>query len=615
MTTETANDPSNKVESSIFKPLRIWPAVIMIVVGVLLRMSPGLIEDGPPQIWMAAAFGPLLCGLLTLFWWVLASRATVMERLVGFVGILLIFTVLFAFIHPTMRGPAVMILAIPMGMAGFALGAIIFRNAMSFKRTIVALLLATCGFGYSNLLRSDGMWGDFKLGLDWRWNESPEEKLLAATAQQDQAAVTDDTSASAIDAALANPEWPAFRGADRNGRQFGLEFESDWTANPPEELWKIAVGPGWSSFVVAGNFLFTQEQRGPQEAVVCYDAATGSQIWIQLIEGRFDDPLGGPGPRATPTLADGGLFVMGAMGAIMRLDPKSGDIVWQKQMKELAGRDKPPMWGYSSSPLVIDSALIVHAGGKGDKGVLALDVESGELKWSAAASEMSYSSPHPATVAGEQFVLMLTDSGVDVLEPESGDIRFAYEWNHEGYRALQPYVMNGDSIVLPTGVGAGTRRIQIESQDGILSAKELWTTRKLKPDFNDFVVFEGHAYGFDDSVFTCVDLETGKTKWKGGRYGKGQALLLEDSGLILIASEKGEIVLLDAVTTKHTELAKIPTLEGRTWNHPVVVGDKLYLRNSQEAAAFKLPVKKTVSQEAPKPDQANAVGEDGSQLR
>jgi hypothetical protein len=185
---------------------------------------------------------------------------------------------------------------------------------------------------------------------------------------------------------------------------------------------------------------------------------------------------------------------------------------------------------------------------------------------------------------------MLTNKGLDVLDPATGEARLNYVWKHEGYRSLQPQVVDGDSILIPTGMGTGTRRIRITSSGDEWVADELWTSRNLKPDFNDFVVYQGHAYGFDDAIFACVDLESGQRMWKRGRYGKGQVLLLEDSAALLVASEKGELVLLKADATKHTELAKLKVLEGKTWNHPVVVGDRLYIRNAQEAACYRLPL-------------------------
>jgi outer membrane protein assembly factor BamB len=390
-----------------------------------------------------------------------------------------------------------------------------------------------------------------------------------------------------VPADLTSAEWPGFRGADRAARSHGPLISSDWTTHPPRQLWKIAVGPAWSSFAVAGKFLFTQEQRGPMETVVCYEADTGREVWNRPIEGRLDDPLGGPGPRATPALADGGLFATCATGLFLRLNPSTGEIVWQQDLKTVAGRTVP-MWGFSASPIVAEKVVIVHAGGPGDKGLLAFDVESGALRWSVAAGNDSYSSPQLSTIAGETMVLMLSNDGLVLVDPATGKSRLNYEWKFSNYRALQPAVVGTDTILLPTGMSTGTRAIRVTNSNGQLAATELWTSKHLKPDFTDLVTYQGFAYGNDAGIFTCVDLNTGDRQWKGGRYGKGQVLLLEDSGVLLIAAEDGQVVLLRADPKQHAEIATFKALEGKTWNHPVVVGDRLYVRNSQEAACFQL---------------------------
>ena len=543
-------------------------------------------------IWMVGFLGPLVCSTIVLLWWLLFSRATGRERIIGFLTLLLLIAIVFGLADPTMRGPATVMVTIPMGMIAFCVGTLLCFRMLSYRRTMIALLLATCGFGYSALLRNEGMWGeDGKFGLQWRWQTSHEQALIAAK-QTKTSQVSADAIAPDLKQALASPEWPAFRGVDRSGRQRGSVIATDWSTQPPELLWKVAVGPGWSSFTVAGNLLFTQEQRGEEEAVVCYDANTGNEIWRQQVKSRFSDPLGGPGPRATPTLANGALYALGANGILLRLNPKNGEIAWQQDIRKIADRE-PPTWGYSSSPLVTADAVIVHAGGAGDKGLLAFDINSGDLRWGAPSGDHSYSSPQPSNLAGEEVILMLTNQGMNIVSPVDGKERLNYEWQHESGRILQPQIFGEDSIVVPTATPIGTRRIQISNDDGKLVTEELWTSRKLKSDFNDFVIYQGHAYGFDQAIFTCINLEDGKRAWKKGRYGKGQVLLLEDAGLLLVVSEKGELVLLKADPAAHTQFASIQALEGKTWNHPVLINDRLYMRNSQEAACYRLQLAPT----------------------
>jgi len=193
------------------------------------------------------------------------------------------------------------------------------------------------------------------------------------------------------------------------------------------------------------------------------------------------------------------------------------------------------------------------------------------------------------------MVLMLSNEGLVFLDPVSGKERLNYEWKFSNYRALQPRLVGDDMILLPTGMSTGTRAIRVTkpNANGQLAAEELWTSRNLKPDFTDIVTHQGYAYGIDAGLFTCVDLKTGQRKWKGGRYGQAQGLLLENSGLILVAAEPGQVVLLAADPNEHVEVASFKALTGKTWNHPVVVGDRLYIRNSQEAAAYQLPLANT----------------------
>ncbi len=570
-----------------YQRLRVWPPILLVVAMFVARWIPSLWENGPENVWMFSAFGPAVCGIAILLWWLLISRATIKERLVGFFGCIAAMALTTLVLDKSMYGPAMLVLTFPTGMALFGLSAGFLARRLNFSRTLISLLIGLLGFGFSALLRSDGMWGDFAMGLDWRWSETAEQQLVASKTNEDRVALGDVTNE--LELQLANPEWPCFRGVDRTSRLRGVQLATDWETNKPEKLWQIAVGPGWSSFTVAGNLLFTQEQRGPMECVVCYAADSGKEVWACEIESRFEEAIGGPGPRATPTLSGGQLYAMGAEGFLLRIQPASGDVVWKKDIREIAERD-PPIWGFSSSPLVVDGNVIVHAGGAGDKGILAFDTNSGDSVWSTTSGDHSYCSPQLSTIGNQQYVLITTNRGLNVIDPSSGQSVLDYEWKHGGYRTVQPQVYDADSILIPSGMGSGTRRIQVSLTDGKLTAKEVWTSMHMKPDFNDLVIYGDHAYGFDNSIFACINLETGRREWKGGRYGKGQVLLIEDSGLLLVATEKGQVVLLEADPTKRKEVATLQAIDGKTWNHPVVVGDRLYIRNGEMAACYRLPL-------------------------
>lgn len=583
-----SNEGDAAAPASGYKPLRIWPPVLLLVGMLVTRFIPQFIETESYLPIMLTVFGPLVFGGLIILWWLFASRASLWERLTGTIIIIAAAATTYFSLDPTMMGPGIMLIMAPMGLGLFGISAVLCSRWLSYKRTCIIVLCSVLGFGFSTLLRSNGMWGDFNLDLVWRWIPSAEAKMLASDSGQPKIDIQ-KLSNSELDQSLIAPEWPAFRGDRRDGALAGVTLATDWSDDVKNPLWKRPVGPGWSSFVVAGNLLFTQEQRGENETIVCYDAKTGGEVWKQQISSRFYDPLGGPGPRATPALANGQLFVMGANGHVMRLDPKTGEIIWQEDIRKVAKRE-PPGWGFSSSPLVTDSLVIVHAGGASDKGLLAFDTETGDLAWSAPAGDHSYSSPALMTVAGQKVVAMLTNKELNLLDPADGKVLLNYKCEVQGYRALQPQLLEDDSILISTGMGEGIQKIKVTNTDGKWAAEQVWNSRKLKPDFNDYVTYQGHAYGFDGTIFVCFDLIDGKRKWKGGRYGKGQVLLLKDSGQLLVMGEEGDVVLLKADPNAHTELARFRAIEGKTWNHPVLVGDQLFIRNSEQAASFRLPL-------------------------
>lgn len=581
----TADPTDATPEPPALQPLRRWPALLLVILMAAFWLAPRVADDPSEAVWIGAILGPALGSVLVLLWWLALSRATLRERGAGFLGVAALVGLALLALDASMIGPGMVFVTIPLAGALFAAGALLGDRLLPARRCALALGLAALAFGGSALLRSEGVYGR-NLDLRWRWQATSEQQFLAAR-QAAPAAERPSYTPEQIAGWLAAPEWPGFRGADRASRQRGPALAREWKA-APERLWQIGVGPGWSSFAVAGKLLFTQEQRGPSEVVVCYDADSGRELWTHAVESRFEDKLGGPGPRATPQLAGGALYALGANGHLLRLDPASGERVWQADIARDSGC-APPEWGFCASPLVAGGRVIVHAGAGKDKGAtLGYDAASGELAWSVPAGAHTYASPQPATLGGEPVVLMLTDSGLDVIEPASGAVRLAHAWKLSGYRAVQPQQIDERALLLP-GMGPGTMRLEVTAEGG-WSAKQVWRTRRFLPDFNDAVIHRDHAFGWSGAKFCCIDLATGKRTWRGGRYGKGQVLLLADSDALLVVSEQGEAVLLDADPAAHKELGRFQALDGKTWNHPVVVGDRLYIRNAQQAACYRLPL-------------------------
>jgi outer membrane protein assembly factor BamB len=384
--------------------------------------------------------------------------------------------------------------------------------------------------------------------------------------------------------ALEEAEWPGFRGPGRDGVVRGVRIATDWSASPPVELWRRPVGPGWSSFAVHGDLVYTQEQRGEEEVVSCYAAATGEPVWVHGDPVRFWEPMAGAGPRSTPAISDGRVYALGATGILNALDAADGSVVWSRDTAPDV-EAKLPIWAFAGSPLVVGDEVVIALAGQ----LAAYDLATGEPRWVGPAGGEGYGSPHLATLDGVEQVLLLNGKGAVSVSPADGAQLWESSW--EGFHSLQPALTaDGDVLFGTSGSsgGYGTRRLVVTHGSGGWTVEERWTSTGLKPYFNDFVVHQGHAYGFDNSILACIDLEDGERCWKGGRYGNGQLVLVADQDVLLVLSEKGELALVSATPEKFTELARFPAIEGKTWNHPVLVGDLLLVRNAEEMAAFRL---------------------------
>jgi outer membrane protein assembly factor BamB len=312
--------------------------------------------------------------------------------------------------------------------------------------------------------------------------------------------------------------------------------------------------------------------------------ATGEPVWTHQDKARFYESNGGPGPRGTPALHQDRVYTFGATGILNALDAATGKAVWTRNAATDTGV-RLPGWGFTSSPVVVDDMVVVAVSGR----LAAYDLASGKPRWTGPSVQGSYGSPHLLTIAGVPQIVLLTNSGATSVSPPDGKVLWRNEW--DGAAILQPAMTDDGGVLITTGSmsgGTGTRRLSVTHGPGGWTAKEEWTSRGLKPYFSDLVVHKGHAFGFDGGILSCIALKDGQRKWKGGRYGHGQMLLLADQDLLLILSEEGELALVSGTPDQFTEVARFKAIEGKTWNHPVLVRDTLLVRNGEEMAAFRL---------------------------
>jgi outer membrane protein assembly factor BamB len=285
-------------------------------------------------------------------------------------------------------------------------------------------------------------------------------------------------------------------------------------------------------------------------------------------------------------LGDSYVYTLGATGIVNALHAADGAVVWSRDAAADTGA-KLPGWGFAGSPLVVDDLVIVATGGR----LVAYDRGSGVPRWSVKSGGGGYSSPHPVTIDGVPHIVLSNGAGAIGVAPATGTQLWQYARSGDGI--VQPGIAAAGELLIGSGSGVGSaevgiRRIAIAHLSDGWSAEERWTSIGLKPHFNDFVVHGGHAYGFDGSLLACIDLADGRRNWKGGRFGHGQLILLADQELLLVLSEKGELALVAAAPNQFRELARFPAIAGKTWNHPVLTGEVVLVRNDHEMAAFRL---------------------------
>ena len=601
--------------------LRLLPGVVIGIVLALVAYGLPLIAPNAEvfgfPLAMVSVIGGILLGLAIIVWWLFFSRARWVERVGAILLMAVAVVVTRLVVHKSIAGAGMGMLLYMSVIPGLALALVAwavithrFSDNVRRASLVAAILLAAVPW---MLLRTDGVSNSVSQ-YHWRWTPTPEERLLAqandepkplpssmptpAESPTASPSASPDASASpspsasvaakaeaSVPAVTEKPaEWPGFRGQNRDSVIRGVKIKTDWAASPPVQIWRKPIGPGWSSFAVRGDLLYTQEQRGEEEIVACYKVSTGESVWRHKDAVRFWESNAGAGPRATPTLHGNRVYAFGATGILNALDAANGKVVWSRNVATETSR-KVPQWGFASSPLIVNDAVIVAAAST----LAAYDLTTGKPRWQGPVYDGGYSSPQRVTMGGVEQIVLLGGPGAISVAPADGKVLWEHKW--EGGAITQPALTaDGDILInaLATSGGIGTRRLNLKQAAGKWTVEEKWTSNGLKPYFNDFVVHKGFAYGFDGNILASIDLADGKRKWKGGRYGNGQLVLLPEQDLLLVLSEEGELALVSATTDQFKEIGRFKVLEGKTWNHPALVGDVLLVRNGEEMAAFRL---------------------------
>lgn len=387
------------------------------------------------------------------------------------------------------------------------------------------------------------------------------------------------------DRRVAN-DWPQWRGPNRDGTSTETGLRTDWSAGPARKLWEREAGEGYSSLAVVQGRAYSMLQDHEQEAIVCWDADTGQELWRHRYPARFQHEFGN-GPRSTPSIDGTRLYAVGATGVMTCLDISASPprVVWTKPLLAEFGTDNLK-WGTSVSPLVDGDLVYVNPGGPGGRSLVALDKLTGAVRWQALDDAASNSSPVLADCGGQRQVIFFTETGLVAVTPDQGTLLWRFPWRTDYGANVATPIVAGDYIFISTGYGKGCALVKIDKTGETWTARLIYKNLRMMAHFATCVLYQDHIYGFNDSTLTCMELRSGKVLWKERGFDKGSLTIAD--GQLYILGEFGTIAVADATPDAYREKARWSFSEKRCWTAPVIADGRLFVRNEEKIACYDL---------------------------
>tara|TARA_A100001037_G_C15135521_1_gene630922 strand:- start:1673 stop:2878 length:1206 start_codon:yes stop_codon:yes gene_type:complete len=365
-------------------------------------------------------------------------------------------------------------------------------------------------------------------------------------------------------------DWPRWRGPNLNGISGEKGWSSNWSAAGPRVLWKANVGLGNSSFVVASGRAYTQGNKNNQDIIYCFDAASGRELWKHSYPEDKGARAYQGGTNATPTVDGQAVYTVSKSGLVHCLDAAKGTVSWKANVLQLVG-SKPPSWGIGSSPLVLGNLLILNAGPSG----VALDKRTGRLVWGNRGSDLAgYATPTPYRTGNAIALAIFNQNGAVGVNAANGQVLWKYPWKTRYDVNAADLIISGQTLFLSSGYGTGAALVQFTAN----GFKSVWQHKDLRAQFNTPVLINGHLYGIDDNArrFTlkCVELATGRVKWKGDNI---SAVTAAD-GKLICQGETGELFIVAADPSAYKKLAEARPFRTVSWATPVLANGRIYCR-------------------------------------
>jgi hypothetical protein len=388
---------------------------------------------------------------------------------------------------------------------------------------------------------------------------------------------------------LVAADWPQFLGPTRNSTSTETGLIATWPKDGPPVLWQIDVGAGFSGPVIAGDRLILFHRVDKEEIVSCRDAATGKEHWKYAYPTDYRDDFGfDEGPRSTPIIANGRVYTLGAEGRLHCLELENGKKIWERSVNTEYDAPKG-FFGVGTTPLLEGELLLVNVGGK-EAGIVAFHKDTGKEVWRATNQEASYSSPVAATIHGKRIAAFFTRAGIVLLEPAEGKVIYQKRWRareNASVNAATPVIVD-DLIFFSACYGTGAILLQV----GKDNVEEVWKGDELLSNHYSTSVHEkGYLYGFDGrqeagAHLRCIELKTGKVSWTCEQAGCGSMVLAERR--LIILTEKGDLVLVEATPDAYKEIARASVLSGTCRSLIALANGRLYGRDEKRLVCWNL---------------------------
>ncbi|TWT45197.1 outer membrane biogenesis protein BamB [Phycisphaerae bacterium RAS1] len=384
--------------------------------------------------------------------------------------------------------------------------------------------------------------------------------------------------ALAVARMAAAGDWPNFRGPNHDGISDETGLKVAWST-PLKLIWERNVGSAFSSFACVADRVFTCGTQDKQQVLFCLNADSGAVLWQTPLEGEYVERQGGDGTRATPTVCDGKVYILGARGKLLCADAETGKQVWSRQFSHA------PRWGYSGSVLIEGEIAVVSAG-EGDGALLALDRKTGKEIWTCGGDPAGYATPYPFTFDGMRYIAAFTGDSLLIAAADDGKPAFRMGWKTDwNVNAAAPIFSDG-RLFFSSGYQHGATLLKLSRSGDKLEGAALWESKVLREKFQSSVLFEGHLYTSDEVGLKCVELSTGKEQWKVRRITHGTLTLAE--GHLYLLTEDGKLEIAKATPAEYKALTSAEILSGRCWSAAVLFRGRIYARNLDRLVCFSL---------------------------